>query len=537
MPSTAPWEISWQLAAAKEFMQQKLRSLVIGVLALIACATATPLSHEPQNFVRSPETGEVVNIASPELTLAEVRAAAALTDASGRLPFGVNPSDYDISIQSNERVEHFIEYFGNQHHDRFAMWLSRMARFETHIRERLLTEGLPGDLVYLAMIESGFSPDAVSSARAVGLWQLMEGTARLEGLEVSTYVDERRDPIKSTDAAIRHLKGINSVFGSWYLTAAAYNSGASRVARTLKAETGSVRGGDSLFWKIDALLPAETRNYVPQLIAAAIIAKNPERFGFGDVPRQQPTPYELIPVTGATDLAAIAMVTGSTVAEIRALNPQLYRGVTPPKRTVQVRVPEGTAEGLAAALAKLPARERVTNLTHTARKGEKLGTIASRYGVTLAALKSANRIKEVRPLKAGRRLVIPISVPSATRLAATAPEPSKKKSSATRKSTASTKKLASARTSAKKPAGKAVASKASSAKAKTVAASKSPATVVHKVRAGDSLVRIAERYGVSVAKLRSLNDLGSRSVIRPGQRLIVRRAPVPKQGAEPRAAE
>jgi membrane-bound lytic murein transglycosylase D len=368
MPSTAPWEISWQLAAAKEFMQQKLRSLVIGVLALIACATATPLSHEPQNFVRSPETGEVVNIASPELTLAEVRAAAALTDASGRLPFGVNPSDYDISIQSNERVEHFIEYFGNQHHDRFAMWLSRMARFETHIRERLLTEGLPGDLVYLAMIESGFSPDAVSSARAVGLWQLMEGTARLEGLEVSTYVDERRDPIKSTDAAIRHLKGINSVFGSWYLTAAAYNSGASRVARTLKAETGSVRGGDSLFWKIDALLPAETRNYVPQLIAAAIIAKNPERFGFGDVPRQQPTPYELIPVTGATDLAAIAMVTGSTVAEIRALNPQLYRGVTPPKRTVQVRVPEGTAEGLAAALAKLPARERVTNLTHTARK-------------------------------------------------------------------------------------------------------------------------------------------------------------------------
>jgi membrane-bound lytic murein transglycosylase D len=534
MPSTAPWEISWLLAAAKESMQQKLRSLVIGVLALIACATATPLSHEPQNFVRSPETGEVVNIASPELTFAEVRAAAALADAAARLPFGVDPSDYDISIQSNERVEHFIEYFGNQHRDRFATWLSRMARFETHIRERLLTEGLPGDLVYLAMIESGFSPDAVSSARAVGLWQLMEGTARLEGLEVSTYVDERRDPIKSTDAAIRHLKGINSVFGSWYLTAAAYNSGASRVARTLKAETGKVRGADSLFWKIDALLPAETRNYVPQLIAAAIIAKNPDRFGFGDVPRQQPTPYELAAVTGATDLAAIAKATGSSVDEIRALNPQLYRGVTPPKRTVQVRVPEGTADGLAEALASLPPRERVTNLTHTARKGEKLGTLASRYGVTLTALKTANRIKQVRPLKPGRKLVIPISIPGATRLAAIVPESTRK--SAAKKPAPAPKKLASAKTSTKKPATKALAARSSSAKAAPASKSAS-ATITHKVRAGESLGRIAKRYGVSVAKLRSLNDLGSRSIIQPGQRLIVRRAPVPRAGAEPRTAE
>jgi membrane-bound lytic murein transglycosylase D len=421
-------------------MQRRTIWLFTGTVALIACAHAAPfpsIAYPPYEHDDS-APGRVVNVEAPEIPAAEATAASNQADTREILPAGVNPSDFDISIQYNERVHYFVDLFGKRHHDTFTLWLQRMSRFEPLIRQRLRANGLPGDLVYLALIESGFSPDAYSKAKAVGLWQLMEGTAKLQGLEVSTYVDERRDPLKSTDAAVRHLKGLHSVFGSWYLVAAAYNSGDGRVARTLKRETGVVKGDDSLFWKIDSFLPSETRNYVPQLIAAAILAKNPNLFGFKNAVFQRADSFDIVHVRRATDVAAIARAANVSVDEIRALNPHLYRGVTPPHRSFAVRVPMGTADGFADALAEIPARERVHNLTYIAQRGEKLSDIARRYTVSLASLKEANGIRKARPIRTARTLVIPLLADA--RMADASPKVKSTKSNTGRIANASSKK-------------------------------------------------------------------------------------------------
>ncbi len=333
------------------------------------------------------------------------------------LPSGVATNDFDIALEYNRRVEYWLEYF-QRYHDTFALWLERMSRYEPLIRRELTGAGLPGDLVYLALIESGFLPSAISSARAVGIWQFMEGTARMEGLEVSTYIDERRDPVRATQAAVHHLGGLYRELGSWYLVAAAYNSGSGRVTRALDAEAGGARGADSLFWRIVPVLPAETRDYVPKLLAASILAKYPERFGIA--PRALPGPDDVavVHIGRATDLAAIARAARTDESVIRRLNPEFYLGVTPPGRRVAVRVPAGRARGLLARLDDMPRRERVHDLRYVADAGDTPTEIARRYGVSLAALRKANHLKKkTRVLAEGRQLRIPLGAPAPALLA------------------------------------------------------------------------------------------------------------------------
>ncbi|MDT8436613.1 MAG: LysM peptidoglycan-binding domain-containing protein [Gemmatimonadota bacterium] len=382
-----------------------------------------------------------------------------------------NAARFEIPLETNDAVDRWIEFFttGNGR-SRFHVYLERAGAYEEMIRRRLREAELPEDLLYLAMIESGMNPNAYSRAHAVGMWQFIRGTARRYDLRIDGWVDERRDPFAATDAAIAHLGDLYDEFGSWYLAAAAYNAGAGRVSRGIRS-TGSTD-----FWDLaDArVLRSETRNYVPKLIAAALIAKNPERYGFTDVRPQPPLAYDVVTVPDATSFDVLAEAAGTTEDEIRRLNPHFTRRVTPPKEAAEVRVPGGAAERFVVAYAAIPPSERVTWLEHVVTRGQTLSHISSRYGVSVAAIRDANGNVQPRRLQIGQTLIIPRSGGRPIRTASAPAGP--------------------------RPDG--------------------PLTVT--VRRGDTLWAIARRHGVSTGDLMALNQLRS-SVIRPGDRLTVRR--------------
>lgn len=338
------------------------------------------------------------------------KAAAPFPDAS--MPVGVDLGKFELPVQYNERVQAYIDLYAHRRKGVFIAWLRQMGRFRPYIEERLAAAGLPRELVYLPLIESGYETGATSNASAAGLWQFMSGTARAEGLEVSEYVDERRDPFRSTDAAIRHLSGLYHIFDSWYLTAAAYNSGSGRIARLLK-EYGRSKGADDTFWELQDALPTETRGYVPALLAAIIVGENPDVFGL-DFKPSEPVRFESVAVSGSTELRAVARAAGTTLERIKELNPQFIRAMTPPDRESEVRVPVGAADGFMVALARIPAEQRVRRLTrtHVVKEGETLSGIAERYGTTVDALQKLNGIKRPHLVAVGRKLTIPAELPS-----------------------------------------------------------------------------------------------------------------------------
>jgi membrane-bound lytic murein transglycosylase D len=393
---------------------------------------------------------------------------------------------YDIDVESfadHNRVQYYMDFFLGPARDRFAIWLTRLPRYEGAIRERLRRYGVPEDMVYLALIESGYSNTAVSRARAVGMWQFIAGTGRKYGLVQDAWVDERRDPFKATDAAARHLADLNEAFGSWYLAAAAYNAGAGRVTRGLRRlpDDRGDGSGDSTFFALydKRYLRRETRDYVPKLIAAALIAKEPARYGFDTVPALRPLQFDEIVVGGATGLDVLARLSDTTTAALVELNPQFYHGVTPPRREVTVRVPLGAGPRVAQSWAALPASERVTFLDHRVAKGETLSGIAARYHVSLDLLKAANPGVKPARLAIGQRLTIPVSAAARRDVAA-----------------------------GRRP------------KPVTAPVAVTTSRRYHTVRSGDSLWAIARRYGVRVADLRRWNDVEG-DLVKVGQRLRV----------------
>jgi membrane-bound lytic murein transglycosylase D len=333
-------------------------------------------------------------------------------DEASSAPVGIDISKFELPIQYNERVQEYLDLYARRRSSVFSAWLKRMGRYRPYIEERLAAHGMPRELVYLPLIESGYEATAKSNASAVGLWQFMSGTARSEGLEVSDYVDERRDPFRSTDAALRHLAGLHKLFGSWYLAAAAYNSGSGRIARLLK-QYGRTKGPDELFWEVQDELPQETRGYVPGLIAAAIIGEYPQLFGLAGVVPDAPIRFETVSVPGATELGAVAQASRTISDEIHMLNPHYHRGFTPPGRHSEVRVPIGAAGDFQTAFARIPVEDRTRRLTrtHIVRRGETLSGIAAHYGTTVAALQKANHITRPHLVRIGRKLVIPSHAP------------------------------------------------------------------------------------------------------------------------------
>ncbi|NIR45200.1 MAG: LysM peptidoglycan-binding domain-containing protein [Gemmatimonadetes bacterium] len=468
-------------------------------LTLSAACSKAAREMEPEPAASEAELGEEVNFEgfpdSLGLLINEVEQEAVgaeageveaevreMFDASGaeleELPRAETPS-WDIPITINDAVERWLEFFQTDGRENFTIYLQRAGRYEPMMRAMFRDAGLPEDLVYMSLIESGFSPRAYSRARAVGLWQFISSTGRLYGLRVSYWVDERRDPILATRAAVAHLRDLYEEFGSWYLAAAAYNGGVNRVRRSIR------RSGSDDFWMLSQrrYLRRETRNYVPKLIAAALIAKQPDHYGFLDIERHPPLAYELVRVPGATSIDVIAKAAGVSVEEIRELNPQLLRGVTPPGGSYDVRVPPGSGHRFALAYASVPPGERVTWVVHVVRSGNTLGQLARDYRVSVSAIRAANGNVNPRRLRIGQRLVIPRAgrIPTYTR---TAPR---------------TRRSAPARVEPQAGSGP---------------------YITYTVQGGDSLWAIAKRYEVTPRDLMRWNGLTS-SRIYPGDQVRI----------------
>src|SRR5437667_410743 len=472
-----------------------------GALAVLAARTARD-SAADQRVLDSLHRAKVATDtladrpppAAPQVKGEEVeREAVRLFGPEGRTAIGAAPSaqptfDIDVStFATNHRVLEYLEFFQVDSHDRFEIWLSRLGRYEGMIRERLRAKRLPEDLVYLTLSESGLSNTAVSRARAVGMWQFMASTGRLYGLTVDPWVDERRDPFKATEAAVNYLADLRERLGSVYLAAAAYNAGVGRIERGIARLPGGGRGGsgrdpasvtDLTFFQLAdrRYLRRETRDYVPKLIAASLIAKQPRRYGFEDVEPLPPLVFDEITVADATGLDVIARLADTSVAAILELNSQFVRGITPPGRVVVVRVPRGRGTHVAERYDSLPATDRITFVDHYVSRGQTLSEIAKRYRVTLAMLEGANPHVRTHALRVGQRIIIPMSgriVPAGAW--STPPEPRYRRVSRTEASRGS-----------------------------------------HRVQSGETVSEIARRYGVSLTALLNYNGLTIASVIRAG---------------------
>ncbi len=324
------------------------------------------------------------------------------------LPIGLHKkeTEFDIPIVINGKVEHYIQYFQTTIRDKFITWLSRSEKYIPFMKNLLKEHGLPEDLVYMSLIESGFNPYAYSRAKAVGLWQFISMTGKRYGLRVNWWVDERRDPEKSTIAAAKYLKDLYDLFACWYLAAAGYNAGEYKIIKAIK------RYQTEDFWKLtnQRYLKRETKDYVPQMIAAALIAKDPEKYGFIDVAYQEPLRYEKVKVPELTDLCLIAKACETSFEEIKDLNPELRRGVTPPNETeYEIKIPFGKKDFFLKNFEALQPLEKFQFKTHLVKKGEALKGIANHYRVDLEPLLEINHLNKTSPISKGMTLLIPIS--------------------------------------------------------------------------------------------------------------------------------
>jgi membrane-bound lytic murein transglycosylase D len=320
---------------------------------------------------------------------------------------------WDLPNLDHPRVDYWVRRFTTDKKGEFSRFLSRSGKYVPMISEKLEDRGMPQDLIYLAMIESGFNPKAYSHAHASGLWQFIAETGRRYGLDINLAVDERNDPVKATDAALDYLTYLHGRFGSWYLAAAGYNSGENRVGRIMREVTGSERGGESSYYRIWNRLPRETRDYVPLMVAAARIAKDPEKYGFSDVEIAEALRYDEVTVPAATPLSAVASAAGTTVDRIRELNPHFKLNRTRNDMASPVRVPAGGAETFATNWSKVrssatyaQAEGRSESRSYRVRRGDNLTLIARRHGVSIAQIRNANGLRNDF-IRAGTVLRIP----------------------------------------------------------------------------------------------------------------------------------
>ena len=378
---------------------------------------------------------------------------------------------YDIPIVLNDRVEWWMDYFTTRIRDSFERYLVRSGAWMPYLKARLRDAGLPEDMAYLALIESGFSTQAVSHAGAVGPWQFMPYTGREYGLRIDRWVDERRDYEKSTQAAIAYLSDLHAMLGSWYLAAAGYNGGQGRVGRSMMSDN------TINFWELTGIHD-ETKNYVPKLIAATIIAKEPERYGFYAVPYLEPVEWQTITVPTSTDLGVIARAAEVPVETIRALNPHLLRGRTPPGEVnFPVHIPAEQVQIFTQNYYEMAPEDRIEiPAEHIVREGETAVGIASAYGVDPRDLIELNGIKDPNRLTGGLVLRIPGGAEPAEIGAVAQPHASAP------------------------PATSATLTPEPEVEPE-------PAAQTHRVSRGETLAGISRAYGVSIAELQRVNGI------------------------------
>ncbi|MBU1450728.1 MAG: LysM peptidoglycan-binding domain-containing protein [Proteobacteria bacterium] len=541
----------------------KLKSILsvacLALLAVAGCATTT--SQTSQSGTSQPVviTGKPLKPSQDEIS---ARVAQELKDLGekemvtekkqpGAQPDQPETVTYDIPIVINSRVEYFIEYFQTRVPKRFRIWLSRSGRYLPMMRTILKEHGLPEDLVYLALIESGFSCQAYSRAHAVGPWQFIRGTGKRYGLAINYWVDERRDPVKATHAAARYLKDLHEEFGSWYLAAAAYNAGEGKIRRALK------RYKADNFWSISEgrryYLKSETRQYVPKMIAAALIAKEPEKYGFAGIVYEEPLAYDLVKVHPGTSLGVAAKLAGISSRELNDFNPELRRWAVPPTGGMyELRIPPGKMASFEAAYAQLPVTKRkaqVGAITVRVNQGDTLGRIARMHGVSLNDLMAVNPNLDSRHLRIGQAVVVPPGRGSQpVKIAARPAIHSRRPLAASPRGTHKIQHTVKSgdtlwhiarsyninwrdilrwngKHGSRLQPGQRLVLYVPSAKAEGMVDTQQPASsrnVVYVVKRGDNLWTIGRRYGVTPDQLRRWNGLSS-NAITPGDKLTVKR--------------
>jgi len=393
----------------------------------------------------------------------------------GPLPV-LPPSDYPL--QFNPTVARFLDAVTDQgeYRTRVETGLKRAGAYLPMIREKMRSAGLPEDLAYLPLIESAVSGKAYSRAHAHGMWQFISSTGRHYGLEVGSLIDERRDPVRSTEAAVAYLADLHAQFSDWHLALAAYNSGAGNVRRAIR------RSGSHDFWALRRYLPRETRNYVPAFIASVIVAKQPDRFGF-PTPMEQEWQFDEIKLPDALDLQFLAQHVEIPLELLRELNPAIRRDLTPARSATSLRLPPGTATDVERVLAGIPSSEWAPRLIHTVRSGDSLYSIAHAYGSTVSAIRQANGIRGslIRP---GQTLLVP-------RLGVAYSQPAQR-----------------------------VADGGS-----------------YTVQRNDTLWDIARSFSISVDSLCAANGLSRRQTIHPGQTLVIPHGSQPMPAAPEHPAD
>ena len=382
----------------------------------------------------------------------------------------------DVPIDLNDRVIASIRFFQTRGKTTYTTWLRRAGRYDDLIRQTFRDEGLPEDLLFVSMIESGFNPRARSKAHAVGLWQFIESTGQMEGLNSTRWVDERRDPVKSTRAAAHHLKRLYQDLGDWRLALAAYNAGPRRVTRAIE------QAGTRDFWKLD--LPEETRNYVPLFMAAALLAKDPVLFGF-DLPSPEPNlVFSEVELPHPVFLEEAARCMRISDDALQDLNPELRHNVTPPQTALSyhLRVPPGADQDLRACFAQLPEAWQL----YEVKRRDTISTIARAFGISAQVIAQVNHLKNPNRIAPGQKITIPVgaagSLKSSLRVARIADIGPEVDDDA-------------------KPTARA-------------------AKKVYKVRRGDSLSRIAQLHGVEIDDLKRWNRLRG-TQLQPGDRLTI----------------
>lgn len=382
----------------------------------------------------------------------------------------------DPPVIFNDKVLAWIDIYRGRMHDRFQEGLTRSGRYIDMLRRIFREEGLPEDLAYMAHVESAYKPNAYSRARAKGVWQFIVGTGTRYGLRRDWWIDERSDPELATRAAAAYLKDLYAMFGDWYLAMAAYNAGEWKILRAME------RTGQRDFWGIAATsqIKLETKNYVPAILAAIVISKNPEKFGFSS-DKEPPVTYDAVAIDSATDLRVIARLSGASLEELKRLNPALARLQTPPNYPdFEVHLPSGSGERFATGFGQLARSERIPWQSHTVSKGDTLAALSRRYGVSVAQIRDANGLVPTERLRSGRSLQIPTYV---------APAAGRHGDSARAAKTSGTKTVGSRQ--------------------------------VYKVHKGDTLASIARRYKTTVSALQSWNRLSANDTLRSGDRLVI----------------
>lgn len=449
------------------------------------------------------------------------------------------PITYDLPVKMNDRVKSSLIYFQTVAKEQFKKYLRRSKKYDRLYRQTLRKYGLPQDLVYLSLVESGFNPHAYSWARAMGLWQFISSTGRLYGLERSWWVDERKDPVKATDAACRFLKDLYERFGDWELAMAAYNGGPGRVSRTIKSQKTTD------FWKMR--LKRQTMDYVPLIYAAAIISKDPERYGFHDIEHEPEVVWEEVKIDKCLELKVVAREVGCSVQELKDLNPELLRNYTPPNdKNYLLKIPVGSKSKFLAAYDDMPSPKETSWVKHKIRRGETVSTIAARYGVSQYAIFESNNLNRRSRIYAGKTLIVPVPLDreyarrnsgrkyhaensvytvrsgdnlwDLARAFGTSVDALRRVNYIERGSriyVGQRLKIPSSATRLKELN--------SGSSGKTYASNKngSGSSSRYKVRPGDTLWDIARKFGTTTSKLRSLNGLGRSSRIYPGQMLAV----------------